>query len=162
MSKKDSFLGSHSGGVVINRTKGIQNPRLSVGTPGASMHVTGRVSMGGGSRLPPGSASAMTSGHIREAKDRNAQEKKAIQACNMKLAQRVESVRFLTAQNKAFLEQIEQLKKRKNMDRTELEETCLKELEAYKERVADNDKEKSELSARVAGLEDEVSDGNEL
>ncbi|XP_033731939.1 retrograde protein of 51 kDa-like isoform X2 [Pecten maximus] len=168
MSKKGSVkLGSNDRGIVINRTStSIPHQRLSMGGAGlggGSFSMSSRMSMGGGNiTLPAGSASSVTSEHIRGVKDRNQMEKKAFQECNMKLAKKVEREKFLVAQNKILLEELNILRGKKNLDRTDIEKDCLQELEAYKEKVENAIKEKAESFARIANLEDQVNDVNKL
>ncbi|OWF48901.1 retrograde protein of 51 kDa-like isoform X4 [Mizuhopecten yessoensis] len=171
MSKNTAKLGSHDKGIVIRRTTTAgPHGRLSMGgmgSMGGSMMGGGsmsmsRMSMGGGVRLPPGSASSVTSEHIQGVKDKNIMEKKAIQECNRKLAKRVETEKFLSAQNKILLHELEMLRGKKNLDRTDIEKQCLQEIEAYKDRVSQADKDKAEASARIANLEDQVHDIGKL
>ncbi|XP_069120509.1 retrograde protein of 51 kDa-like isoform X2 [Argopecten irradians] len=163
MSKSQAKLGYNDRGVIINRTtSNIPHGRLSMGGGMGSYSASSRMSMGGGISLPPGSASQVTSEHIQGVKDRNQMEKKAFQECNMKLAKKVEKEKFLTAQNKILLQELENLRGKKNLDRTPIEEECLQELEAYKQKVADNIHDKAEAASKVATLQDEAGDVKRL
>ncbi|XP_060083354.1 retrograde protein of 51 kDa-like isoform X1 [Ylistrum balloti] len=156
MSEKAKLRMSSSGPIVINRVsrKSMGGRSMNMGMPGMMMNA--RMSMGG--RVNPGSATSQTSEHIQVVKDRNDLEKKAFQECNMKLAKKVEKEKFLVAQNKILAQELEMLRGKKNLDRTDLEKECLDEIEQYKEQLAELNKEKAEYCSKNANLDDQVQD----
>ncbi|XP_056009906.1 60 kDa neurofilament protein-like [Ostrea edulis] len=85
-------------------------------------------------------------------------EKKDMQGLNERFASYIEKVRFLEAQNKALLTEIERLKKLKGFDVSEIKELNEQEIAESRNVIDELSKEKAKFDSTLVGLQDALDD----
>jgi len=105
--------------------------------------------------LPPGSSLALIqSTGVGAAKVSREGEKKAMQDLNERLANYIEKVRFLEAQNKRLADELEKLKSKWGKETSNVKAMYQAELDEARRLLDDANKEKGRLEVRVASLEE--------
>jgi intermediate filament protein if len=105
--------------------------------------------------LPPGSSLALIqSTGVGAAKVSREGEKKAMQDLNERLANYIEKVRFLEAQNRRLTDELEKLKAKWGKETIAVKAMYQAELDEARRLLDDANKEKGRLEVRVASLEE--------
>lgn len=81
-----------------------------------------------------------------------------MQGLNERFASYIEKVRFLEAQNKALLAEIERLKKLKGFDVSEIKELYEQEIAESRNVIDELSKEKAKFDSTLVGLQDALDD----
>lgn len=81
-----------------------------------------------------------------------------MQGLNERFASYIEKVRFLEAQNKALLAEIERLKKLKGFDVSEIKELYEQEIAESRHVIDELSKEKAKFDSTLVGLQDALDD----
>nr|XP_022320108.1 retrograde protein of 51 kDa-like isoform X2 [Crassostrea virginica] len=143
--------------VVSHRTTVIQR------TPAGSGHVvnrssTSRLSMGSGPAFSAGTLAGLSHKGVNDVIQTRDREKKDMQGLNERFASYIEKVRFLEAQNKALLAEIERLKKLKGFDVSEIKELYEQEIAESRNVIDELSKEKAKFDSTLVGLQDALDD----
>ena len=143
--------------VVSHRTTVIQR------TPAGSGHVvnrssTSRLSMGSGPNFSAGTLAGLSHKGVNDVIQTRDREKKDMQGLNERFASYIEKVRFLEAQNKALLAEIERLKKLKGFDVSEIKELYEQEIAESRNVIDELSKEKAKFDSTLVGLQDALDD----
>jgi len=105
--------------------------------------------------LPPGSSLALIqSTGVGAVKTSREGEKKAMQDLNERLANYIEKVRFLEAQNKRLADELEKLKSKWGKETSAVKAMYQAELDEARRLLDDANREKGRLEVRVASLEE--------
>lgn len=81
-----------------------------------------------------------------------------MQGLNERFASYIEKVRFLEAQNKALLAEIDRLKKLKGFDVSEIKELYEQEIAESRNVIDELSKEKAKFDSTLVGLQDALDD----
>lgn len=81
-----------------------------------------------------------------------------MQGLNERFASYIEKVRFLEAQNKALLSEIDRLKKLKGFDVSEIKELYEQEIAESRNVIDELSKEKAKFDSTLVGLQDALDD----
>lgn len=141
--------------VVSSRTTVIQR------TPAGSGNVmnrssTSRLSMG--PAFSTGVLAGLSHKGVNDVIQTRDREKKDMQGLNERFASYIEKVRFLEAQNKALLAEIERLKKLKGFDVSEIKELYEQEIAESRNVIDELSKEKAKFDSTLVGLQDALDD----
>ncbi|KAK3087884.1 hypothetical protein FSP39_012023 [Pinctada imbricata] len=117
-----------------------------------------RMSMGGGPSYAAGTLAGLSHKGVNDVISTRDKEKKDMQGLNERFASYIEKVRFLEAQNKALLAEIERLKKLKGFDVSEIKELYENELAECRNVIDDLSKEKAKFDSTLVGLQDALDD----
>lgn len=147
MSKKGPITQSRT--TVINRSVP-QSGMVGVRTS------TSRLSMGAPASYNPGVLTGLSQAGVQGVVDTRAREKQDMQGLNERFASYIEKVRFLEAQNKACLMEIERLKKQKGFDPSEIKELYEQEIKEMRKVIDDLSREKADYDATLVGLQDKL------
>lgn len=105
--------------------------------------------------LPPGSSLALIQstgvGAMKVSRD---EEKKAMQDLNERLANYIEKVRFLEAQNRKLADELEKLKSKWGKETSNVKAMYQAELDEARRLLDEANREKGRLEVRVASLEE--------
>ncbi|XP_076093506.1 retrograde protein of 51 kDa-like isoform X5 [Mytilus galloprovincialis] len=142
---------------VINRTS---HGGGSIMPGGGSRSVSMRMSMGGNSApsFAQGAVSSMSHKNVANVLDTRAKEKTEMNVLNERFASYIEKVRFVEAQNKALLAEIDRLKKQKNFDASEIKELYEQEIADSRKIIDDLSDEKAKFDATLVSLQDQLED----
>ena len=124
---------------------------------GSSRSSMVRTSMGG-PKFASGTLAGVSHKGVNEVITVRDKEKKDMQGLNERFASYIEKVRFLEAQNKALLAEIERLKKLKGFDVSEIKELYENELKEFRTIVDDLTNEKAKFDSTLVGLQDALDD----
>jgi hypothetical protein len=113
-----------------------------------------RQSLGGGTSFQPGVLSKLSKGSVSDVMDGRTKERKEMQGLNERFASYIEKVRFLEAQNKQLLSDLEGEKKKKCFDVDKIKDMFETELEEARKLIDTLSKEKGEYDAKTVGLQD--------
>jgi len=105
-----------------------------------------------------GTLSGMSHKGVTEVITGRATEKKQMQGLNERFASYIEKVRFLEAQNKCCVNEIERLKKQKGFDVSEIKELYQQELDECRKIIDDLSGQKSKFDSVLVGLQDALDD----
>eukprot|EP00105_Crassostrea_gigas_P039960 XP_019924108.1 PREDICTED: retrograde protein of 51 kDa isoform X4 [Crassostrea gigas] len=141
--------------VVSSRTTVIQR------TPAGSGNVmnrssTSRLSMG--PAFSTGVLAGLSHKGVNDVIQTRDREKKDMQGLNERFASYIEKVRFLEAQNKALLAEIDRLKKLKGFDVSEIKELYEQEIAESRNVIDELSKEKAKFDSTLVGLQDALDD----
>lgn len=136
--------------------------RTSYGGLGAGAGGGGRSSYGqsrsaanyGSSGLSSGAFASLTTTGVTEVKTSREKEKKDMQDLNERFASYIEKVRFLEAQNRRLVDELEKLKAKWGKETTAVKALYQAELDEARRLLDDAEKEKARLEIRVASLEE--------
>lgn len=107
------------------------------------------------SALPPGSSLALIqSTGVGSVKVTREEEKKAMQDLNERLANYIEKVRFLEAQNRKLADELEKLKSKWGKETSNVKAMYQAELDEARRLLDEANREKGRLEVRVASLEE--------
>lgn len=153
--KTQPTIGTRS--TVINRTSHGGGSMLQ---GGGSRSVSMRMSMGGNSApsFAQGTVSSMSHKNVANVLDTRAKEKDQMNVLNERFASYIEKVRFVEAQNKALLAEIDRLKKQKNFDASEIKELYEQEIADSRKIIDDLSDEKAKFDATLVSLQDQLED----
>jgi len=105
--------------------------------------------------LPPGASLALVqSSGVGGANKNRHEEKKAMQDLNTRLADYIEKVRFLEAQNKRLAEELEKLKSKWGKETSNVKAMYQAELDEARRLLDEANREKGRLEVRVASIEE--------
>ncbi|XP_063422876.1 retrograde protein of 51 kDa-like isoform X5 [Mytilus trossulus] len=154
--KTQPTIGTRS--TVINRTSHGGGGSMMQG--GGSRSVSMRMSMGGNSApsFAQGTVSSMSHKNVANVLDTRAKEKCEMNVLNERFASYIEKVRFVEAQNKALLAEIDRLKKQKNFDASEIKELYEQEIADSRKIIDDLSDEKAKFDATLVSLQDQLED----
>ena len=110
------------------------------------------------SGLAPSSYSALANTDVTAIRSDREKEKKDMQDLNERLANYIEKVRFLEAQNRKLANELEQLKDRWGKDSSRIKDMYESELKEARELIDRTEKEKASLEIRLHTAEDELND----
>ena len=120
-------------------------------------------------RMSMGSSAPMMSGalidnnpEVGKTLENRKKEKTDIQGLNKRLAGYIDNCRILEAQNKALMMQLENERKKKLFDPEELKELYGQEMDALKKCIEELTSEKAEFAPRIAKLEDQLLDAQDM
>lgn len=130
-------------------------------TPAGSGNVvhrssTSRLSMG--TSYSAGTLAGLSHKGVHDVIQTRDKEKKDMQGLNERFASYIEKVRFLEAQNKALLAEIERLKKLKGFDVSEIKELYEQEIAESRHVIDELSKEKAKFDSTLVGLQDALDD----
>ncbi|XP_052092136.1 retrograde protein of 51 kDa-like isoform X2 [Mytilus californianus] len=152
--KTQPTIGTRS--TVINRTS---HGGGSIMPGGGSRSVSMRMSMGGSApSFAQGTVSSMSHKNVANVLDTRAKEKTEMNVLNERFASYIEKVRFVEAQNKALLAEIDRLKKQKNFDASEIKELYEQEIADSRKIIDDLSDEKAKFDATLVSLQDQLED----
>ncbi|XP_071157111.1 retrograde protein of 51 kDa-like isoform X2 [Mytilus edulis] len=153
--KTQPTIGTRS--TVINRTSHGGGGMMQ---GGGSRSVSMRMSMGGSSApsFAQGTVSSMSHKNVANVLDTRAKEKDQMNVLNERFASYIEKVRFVEAQNKALLAEIDRLKKQKNFDASEIKELYEQEIADSRKIIDDLSDEKAKFDATLVSLQDQLED----
>ena len=153
--KHPSTIGVRS--TVINRTShgGMQNLSGASGSRNMSM----RMSMGSSTpHFNQGTLTQMSQKNVANVLDTRAKEKTEMNVLNERFASYIEKVRFVEAQNKALLAEIDRLKKQKSFDASEIKELYEQEINDSRKIIDDLSDEKAKFDATLVSAQDKLED----
>jgi intermediate filament protein if len=90
--------------------------------------------------------------------DTRAKEKTEMNVLNERFASYIEKVRFVEAQNKALLAEIDRLKKQKSFDASEIKELYEQEISDSRKIIDDLSDEKAKFDATLVSAQDKLED----
>jgi intermediate filament protein if len=134
------------------RTTFIQ--RSSVPSAMSSCPSFPRQSLGGSTSFQHGLLSKMSNDSVSDVRAGREKERKEMQGLNERFASYIEKVRYLEAQNKQLLADLEREKKKKCLDVDKIKQMYEVELEQARNVINHLSKEKGEVDARAIGLKD--------
>src|SRR6218665_1840097 len=108
----------------------------------------------GSTGISPGAFASLTTSGVTEVKTSREKEKKDMQDLNERFASYIEKVRFLEAQNKRLVDELEKLKSKWGKETTQVKAMYQAELDEARRLLDDAEKEKARLEIRVASLEE--------
>lgn len=153
--KHPSTISSRS--TVINRTSHGTMQSLSGG--GGSRSMSMRMSMGNSSpQFTQGTITHLSQKNVANVLDTRAKEKTEMNVLNERFASYIEKVRFVEAQNKALLAEIERLKKQKSFDASEIKELYEQEISDSRKIIDDLSDEKARFDATLVSAQDKLED----
>ncbi|XP_064616136.1 70 kDa neurofilament protein-like [Liolophura sinensis] len=132
---------------VIQRSSGMPGYRGSIG-------YDIRQSYSSGLNLAPGTASHVSNEGVNHIKEDRAREKKDMRELNERLASYIEKVRFLEAQNKALLAELEKLRRPVDLDK--IKQMYESELNQARLVIDELSKEKANFDVKIVSLEDQL------
>lgn len=113
---------------------------------------------GGAASFATGTVSGMSQKNVANVLDTRAKEKNEMNVLNERFASYIEKVRFVEAQNKALLAEIERLKKQKNFDVSEIKELYEQEIADSRKIIDDLSDEKAKFDSTLVSLQDQLED----
>lgn len=108
----------------------------------------------GMSGMSPGAFASLTTTGVTEVKTTREKEKKDMQDLNERFASYIEKVRFLEAQNRRLVDELEKLKSKWGKETSQIKAMYQAELDEARRLLDDAEKEKARLEIRVASLEE--------
>jgi len=108
----------------------------------------------GSTGMSPGAFANLTTTGVTEVKTSREKEKKDMQDLNERFASYIEKVRFLEAQNRRLVDELEKLKSKWGKETTQVKAMYQAELDEARRLLDDAEKEKARLEIRVASLEE--------
>lgn len=152
--KHPSTIGVRS--TVINRTShgGMQ----SLPGAGGARNMSMRMSMGNSPQFAQGTLTHLSQKNVANVLDTRAKEKTEMNVLNERFASYIEKVRFVEAQNKALLAEIERLKKQKSFDASEIKELYEQEINDSRKIIDDLSDEKAKFDATLVSAQDKLED----
>ncbi|XP_064616131.1 60 kDa neurofilament protein-like [Liolophura sinensis] len=150
---KRSSEGTYTPSISTRQTTVIQR---SSGMPGyrGSIGYDIRQSYSSGLNLAPGTASHVSSEGVNHIKEDRAREKKDMRELNERFASYIEKVRFLEAQNKALLAELEKLRRPVDLDK--IKQMYESELNQARLVIDELSKEKANFDVKIVSLEDQL------
>ncbi|RUS74984.1 hypothetical protein EGW08_017251 [Elysia chlorotica] len=106
----------------------------------------------------PGMSTNHTAPAVSSFKTNREKEKKDMQDLNERFANYIEKVRFLEAQNKKLVSELEQLRSHWGKETSAVKQMYETELDEARKLIDDTNKEKSRLQLRVGQLEEQLDD----
>ncbi|XP_048773462.1 retrograde protein of 51 kDa-like isoform X1 [Ostrea edulis] len=143
--------------VISSRTTVIQRTPAGSGSVIANRSSMSRMSMGGPS-YSAGTLAGLSHKGVNDVIQTRDREKKDMQGLNERFASYIEKVRFLEAQNKALLAEIDRLKKLKGFDVSEIKELYEQEIAESRNVIDELSKEKAKFDSTLVGLQDALDD----
>jgi len=139
---------------VINRT---------AYNPAGQQRMSRSVSYGVSSQpqITPGAFQTVTSAGVTSVKTTRDKEKKDMQDLNERFANYIEKVRFLEAQNRKLVDELNKLKERWGKETTAIKAMYETELEEARKVINDAEKEKAKLEIRVSSLEEALEEARQ-
>lgn len=130
------------------------------GSTSMSMRMSygGAGGFGGAPSFAQGTVSGMSHKNVANVMDTRAKEKNEMNILNERFASYIEKVRFVEAQNKALLAEIERLKKQKNFDVSEIKELYEQEIADSRKIIDDLSDEKAKFDSTLVSLQDQLED----
>ncbi|XP_062593108.1 retrograde protein of 51 kDa-like isoform X1 [Saccostrea cucullata] len=156
-SDKVEFRRSVKTAPVVNmRTTVIQRTPAGAGHVVSNRSSTSRLSMG--PAFSAGTLAGLSHKGVNDVIQTRDKEKKDMQGLNERFASYIEKVRFLEAQNKALIAEIDRLKKLKGFDVSEIKELYEQEIAECRNVIDDLSKEKAKFDSTLVGLQDALDD----
>lgn len=156
--KYKSSVGPRSTSSTTVKSRSSFTPSISVGRPTSGYSYQATYSYGLGSAPPiamqDGSYARLSSSNVTNVKEHRAKEKKDMQDLNERLANYIEKVRFLEAQNKKLAAELEDLKSKWGKETAAIKSMYETELKEVREVLDDTAKEKSRLEIEVRNLQE--------
>lgn len=163
--KKDDKKKEHDGPVyrpllaprttIINRTS--YNAGYGAGATKTTVAAAQR-SISYSSNVPAGAYSKLTQHGVTNVKNDRAKEKKDMQDLNERLGNYIEKVRFLEAQNRKLVDELDKLKQKWGKETGSIKAMYQAELDEARKLLDEAEKEKARLEIRNATLEDQVEE----
>lgn len=154
--KHPSTIGVRS--TVINRTSHGGMHSLS-GAGSGSRSMSMRMSMGSSApQFAQGTLTHLSQKNVANVLDTRAKEKTEMNVLNERFASYIEKVRFVEAQNKALLAEIDRLKKQKSFDASEIKELYEQEISDSRKIIDDLSDEKAKFDATLVSAQDKLED----
>jgi intermediate filament protein if len=154
--KHPSTIGVRS--TVINRTSHGGMHSLPGGGSG-SRSMSMRMSMGSSApQFAQGTLTHLSQKNVANVLDTRAKEKTEMNVLNERFASYIEKVRFVEAQNKALLAEIDRLKKQKSFDASEIKELYEQEISDSRKIIDDLSDEKAKFDATLVSAQDKLED----
>lgn len=147
-TKRPPSITTHT--TVINRTSG---GGIAAMTRNSAMSMAMRT---GPAAYQPGTAKSISSKGVGLVLESRAKEKTVFQDLNKRLGKLIESSKFLEAQNKALIVELEEERKKKLFDISGIKELYEQELEECRKVISDLEVEKATIVPKIATLEDIV------
>jgi len=138
--------------LMINRGRG------GGGSGGGSVSITQRSSVNSNFAAPTGAYVKMSNMGSERVKGQRVSEKKDLQDLNTRLADYIEKVRFLEAQNRKLTCEVEEFRERWGKETQSIKEMYEKELEEARKLLNESEKDKCEFEIKYSSAEDEVKD----
>ncbi|GFR85844.1 intermediate filament protein [Elysia marginata] len=137
---------------ITPRNSSITRPSLGQASPHrTSVSVSSNYHM-------PSSGSNQTAPAVSSFKTNREKEKKDMQDLNERFANYIEKVRFLEAQNKKLVKELEQLRSHWGKETSAVKQMYETELDEARKLIDDTNKEKARLQLRVGQLEEQSDD----
>jgi intermediate filament protein if len=140
-------------------TRSAYGPNVGVGSKTVSSSVVASRGVGSySSHVPAGAYAKLTQTGVSNVKNDRQKEKKDMQDLNERLGSYIEKVRFLEAQNRKLVDELDKLKLKWGKETGSIKVMFQAELEEARKLLVEAEREKARLEIRCASLEEQVEE----